>query len=76
LNRQKSEPDTVHSPSYWLIAPQISRHIYVIDFTHTPGIGLAPMVPDIAHDPLAIGLFGAIGIVVIHIESSLEIRNI
>jgi hypothetical protein len=26
-----------------------------------PGMGLTPMVPDIAHDPMAIGLFGAIG---------------
>jgi len=28
-------------------------------------MGFAPMVPDIAHDPIAIGLLGAIGIVVI-----------
>jgi len=34
-------------------------------FPHIPGMGLAPVVPDIAHDPIAIGLFGAIGIVVI-----------
>jgi hypothetical protein len=26
---------------------------------------LTPMVPDMAHDPIAIGLFGAIGVVVI-----------
>ena len=28
-------------------------------------MGLTPMVPDIAHDPIAIGLFGAIGVMVI-----------
>jgi|GEM_PF-6725605 len=34
-------------------------------FTHIPGMGLASMISDIAHDPITIGLFGAISIVVI-----------
>ena len=34
-------------------------------FTHIPGMGLTSMISDIVHDPIAIGLFGAIGIVVI-----------
>jgi hypothetical protein len=33
--------------------------------THIPRMGLTPMLPDITHDPIATGLFGAIGLVVI-----------
>ena len=34
-------------------------------FAHIPGMGFTAMVPNIPHDPIAIGLFGTIGIVVV-----------
>jgi hypothetical protein len=40
-----------------------------------PGMGLTPMVPDIAHDPMAIGLFNAISVVVIPQDLSNLIRE-
>ncbi len=44
---------------------QMGQEGFNLPFTHIPGMGLPPVVPDIAHDPIAIGLFGAIGVVVI-----------
>ncbi len=48
-----------------LLNRQMGQEAFNLLLTHIPGMGLASMVPDIAHDPVAIGLFGAIGIVMI-----------
>ena len=48
-----------------LLNRQMGQEGFNLLFTHFTGMGFAPVVPDIAHDPIAIGLFGAISVVVI-----------
>ena len=56
---------TLGGGGHLLLNCQMGQEGFNLAFTHIPGMGLTPMVPDIAHDPIAIGLFGAIGVVVI-----------
>jgi len=44
---------------------QMGQECFNFLFTHFPRMGLNLMVPDIAHYPIAIGLFGTVGVVVI-----------
>ena len=56
---------TLSGGGHLLLNRQMGQEGFNLLFTHFTGMGFVPVVPDIAHDPIAIGLFRAIGIVMI-----------